>query len=162
MLVRFFIFYLFFARFSLWKGALFLSPTHSPFLLLSDGRIPPQFLARFFAIPRSTPCCERMLVSFLTFYLFSLSFFPWKRALFLSPTHSLLRLLSDGRIPSWVWEWFFAIPRSTLSCEAMLVRFFIFTCLLSLFCPWKHALFLSPPHSLLCLLSDGRIPAEFL
>src|SRR5579862_7024432 len=96
----------FFTLFSLflpWKRALLLSPTHSPFLLPSDGRIPPQFLARFFTIPRSTPCCESMLVSFFIFYLFFARFSLWKRALFLSPTHSLLRLLSNGRIPPWFW-----------------------------------------------------------
>src|ERR1700761_6796203 len=52
---------------------LLLSPTHSLLRLLSDGRISPQFLARFFAIPRSThsiPCT--MVVSFSLFSLFFL------------------------------------------------------------------------------------------
>src|SRR5579862_4351523 len=63
-------FFTFFSLFMPWKRALLLSPTHSPFLLPSDGRIPPQFLARFFAIPRSAPNCKPMLVSFLIFRLF--------------------------------------------------------------------------------------------
>src|SRR6201996_5695454 len=101
MLVSFLIFCLFSLSFLPWKRAILLSPTHSPFLLPSDGRIPSQFLACFFAIPRSAPYCEHMLVSFLIFCLFFALFFLWKRAPFLSPTHFPCLLPSDGRIPPW-------------------------------------------------------------
>src|SRR5579862_2519779 len=80
-------FFAFFSLFFPWKRAIFLSPHHSLLRLLSDGRIPPLFWAFFFAIPRSTPA---MMVSFSPFYLSFLSFFPWKRALLLSPPHFLL------------------------------------------------------------------------
>src|SRR5579862_2108275 len=159
MLVSFLIFCLFFALFLPCKRAQLRSPTHSPFLMPSDGRIPPQFLACFFAIPRSAPYCEHMLVSFFIFGLFFALFLPWKRALLLSPTHSLFRLPSDGRIPPQFLARFFAIPRSTPCCEGMLVSFFIFCLFFTLFFPWKRALLLSPTHSLLRLLSDGRIPS---
>src|SRR5579862_6931632 len=148
MMVSFCHFASFLSLFLPWKRALFLSPPHSLLRLVSDGRIPAEFLARFFAIPRSTPSCEAMLVSFFIFYLFSLFFFPWKRALFLSSPHSLLAMLSDGRIPPQFLARFFTIPRSTPCGEHMLVSFFIF-CLFSLsFFPWKRAIFLSPSHSL--------------
>src|SRR5579862_6415955 len=101
-----------------------------------------------------------MLVSFLIFYHLFLSICPWKRALLLSPTHSLLRLLSDGRNQPQFLACFLAIPRSAHSILVNNVGEF-FT-LFPLFSPWKRALLLSPTHSLLCLLSDGRNQPQFL
>src|ERR1700761_5454656 len=102
-----------FSSFLPWKRTLLLSPTHSLLRLLSDGRNQPQFLAHFFAIPRSA---HSILVNnvgefFTLFPLFS----PWKRALLLSPTHSLLHLSSDGRNQPQFLACFFNIPRSTHS-----------------------------------------------